>query len=219
MTVTKYLLTTTLCLMLGTSAFAQTTTPQAPADGAASATDGAAAPAENGAGVPNDLSMGADADAGDPNAIGATYVAGKEGDWEQRCVRTEDGADPCQMYQLLLDADGNPVAEISIFGLPKGQQAVAGATIIVPLETLLTEDLVMKVDAGKERRYPFSWCSGIGCVARVGFTAAEVDAMRKGNKAEITIVPFVSPDQKVKVNVSLTGFTASLDAVNKANGN
>ena len=41
--------------------------------------------------------------------------------WEQRCVRTEDGADPCQLYQLLKDADGNSVAEISMFSLPEGR--------------------------------------------------------------------------------------------------
>jgi invasion protein IalB len=209
-TKTALLLATTFCLVLGTSVSAQDTTAPA-ADGTATTTDGAA---------PDGLSMGREADTGAaPDGIGTTYVAETFGDWEQRCVRTEDGADPCQLYQLLRDSEANPVAEISVFGLPAGQQAAAGATIIVPLETLLTEELTMIVDSSKPRRYPFSWCSTIGCFARVGFTADEVAAFKKGNKAELSIVPVVAPDQQVKVQVSLTGFTAGYDAVNKANGN
>lgn len=169
--------------------------------------------------APDGLSMGRDPDAPDPDAIGVTYTASEHGDWENRCVRTEDGADPCQLYQLLRDTEGNPVAEISVFGLPAGQQAAAGATVIVPLETLLTEELTLQVDGGQARKYPFSWCSQIGCIARLGFTSAEVDAFKKGNKATLTIVPVVAPDQKVAVEASLRGFTAGYDAVNAANGN
>ncbi|MFN3822787.1 MAG: invasion associated locus B family protein [Pseudorhodobacter sp.] len=169
--------------------------------------------------VPDGLSMGRDPDEVPADGIGVTYTASEHGDWENRCVRTEDGADPCQLYQLLLDSDGNPVAEISIFGLPPGQQAAAGATVIVPLETLLTEELTLQVDGGRARKYPFSWCSQIGCIARIGFAPAEVDAFKKGNRANLTIVPVVAPDQKVTVSASLVGFTAGYDAVNKANGN
>jgi len=168
---------------------------------------------------PGGLSMGRDPDEPDPEAIGMSYTASVHGDWENRCVRTEDGADPCQLYQLLKDSDGNPVAEISIFGLPAGQQAAAGATVIVPLETLLTEELTLQVDGSRARKYPFSWCSQIGCIARIGFSAAEVDAFKKGSRANLTIVPVVAPDQKVTVSASLVGFTAGYDAVNKANGN
>lgn len=203
------LLATTLCLLLGTSAFAQdtTTTPAADAAPADATLD------------PNALSMGTEEGAAPADGIGSTYTAAQFGAWEQRCVRTEDGADPCQLYQLLKDGQENAVAEISIFGLPKGQQAVAGATIIAPLETLLTADLSMSVDGGKTRKYPFSWCSPVGCISRVGFTQAELDGFKKGNEAKLTIVPVVAPDQKVELKVSLAGFTAGYDAVNKANGN
>jgi invasion protein IalB len=209
------LLATSFFIVFGASAMAQTTPAPTPE----------AAPAQTQPVAP-DLSMGTDTNAAPAAptdrvnaAVGQTYISAVHGDWEERCVKTEDGADPCQLYQLLMDDNANPVAEISIFGLPKGQQAAAGATIIVPLETLLTESLSMKVDAGKERKYPFSWCSGIGCVSRVGFTGPEIDVFRKGNSAEISIVPVVAPDQRVTVKVSLKGFTAGFDAVNKANGN
>ena len=153
------------------------------------------------------------------DGIGSTYVEAKFGDWDQRCVRTEDGSNPCQLYQLLIDDTKNPVAEFSVFGLPAGNKVAAGATAIVPLETLLTAEVTLQVDGGAAQKYPFSWCSPIGCVSRIGFTAEEVAALKKGNAASLTIVPVQAPDKKVTVKISLKGFTAGYDAVNKANGN
>ncbi|MFV0491433.1 MAG: invasion associated locus B family protein [Pseudorhodobacter sp.] len=221
MTVSKkpFLLSTLLAVAISTSALAQSTeTPVSPPEATTEA-PAAEAPAPgtiSESANPNGLSMGTEEGQAE-DGIGSTYTAATHGDWEQRCVRTEDGADPCQLYQLLQDDEENPVAEISIFGLPDGQQAAAGATVIVPLETLLTSALSMVVDGGKARTYPFSWCSQIGCIARIGFTAAEIEAFKKGNKAEITIVPVVAPDEKVTVAISLAGFTAGYDAVNEAN--
>lgn len=151
------------------------------------------------------------------NKVGSTYVAETQGDWQVQCVRTEDGKDPCQLYQLLKDNKGNSVAEISLFGLPDGQKAAAGATIITPLETLLTENVRIKIDSGEPKVYPFTFCARIGCVARLGFTAEEVAELKKGNKAVLSIVPIAAPDQKVELPVSLKGFTAGYDAVKKAN--
>lgn len=197
-----------LSLGFGTAALAQETTTEAPAEGTTEAPE-PAANTEAG-----QLNMGTEpgqtAAAGGPGSI---YVAAKHGDWEQRCVKKEDGSDPCQLYQLLKDGSGNAVAEISMFALPAGGEAAAGATIIAPLETLLTEALRIQVDGSQGKVYPFTWCDENGCVARVGFTAAEVEGFKKGSKATLTIVPAVAPDQKVNLNISLSGFTAGYDAV------
>jgi invasion protein IalB len=162
------------------------------------------------------LSMGQEAGSG---GIGETYVAATFEDWEQRCVRTESGIDPCQLYKLLKDADGNNVAEFTIFGLPEGSEgpAAAGATFISPLETLLTSGMRFQIDGAQSKVYPFTFCAEIGCVVRLGFTAEEITAMKQGANAVITIVPFVAPDETVTLNVSLKGFTAGLEAVNAAN--
>lgn len=148
-------------------------------------------------------------------AVGETYLAASFELWEQRCVKMEDGSDPCQLYQLLKDKDANSVAEINMFPLPAGSQAAAGATIVVPLETLLTANLQLAVDTSAPRLYPFTFCAPIGCVARVGFTAEEVDQFRKGAKATMTIVPAAAPDQRVDLDISLKGFTAGYEAVAK----
>ncbi|AMY69084.1 hypothetical protein FALB51S_02751 [Frigidibacter albus] len=177
----------------------------------------AAAPAEAAAETPAPAAE-TPAEAGDATpGIGEAYTEATHGDWEQRCIRTEDGSDPCQLYQLLRDGDGNPVAEFSLFGLPEGEQAAAGGTIMTPLETLLPEAILLQVDSGDAKRYAFTFCAPIGCVARVGFTDAEIAAFKKGNKATMAITPMAAPDRKVQLNISLKGFTAGYDAVNAAN--
>jgi invasion protein IalB len=196
---------------------APATSPEAAPEAAPdAASDPAPAPAE-GAAPDAGLSLGepvdeaAAAPAGEPQP-GETYIRETFGAWGQRCLRAEEGPDPCQLYQLLNDAQGNPVAEISLFPLPDGGEAAAGATIVTPLETLLTEDLTLSVDGTATRRYPFTFCNAAGCVARVGFTADEVQQFRGGNEATIRLVPAAAPDQEVVLTISLSGFTAGFDA-------
>ena len=179
---------------------------EAPAQGEGAAADSATA---------DGLSMGTEVSGG----MGDTYVAATFGDWEQRCVRTELGIDPCQLYMLLKDSSGNSVAEFTMFSLPEGTEgpAVAGANFIAPLETLLTAGMSLQVDTGPAKAYPFSMCTQIGCLARLGFSAEEVDAMRKGANARIVIVPFVAPEARVELSMSLKGFTDGLAAVDAAN--
>ena len=149
--------------------------------------------------------------------VGEIYVRETSGDWELRCVQTEDGNDPCRLYQLMQDEAGNPVVEISLFDLPEGGQAVAGATVATPLETLLTEQLTISLDGGIAKRYPFSYCTIKGCYARIGLTAEDIDAFRKGAKGTVSIVPLAAPDKRVEVTLSLKGFTKGYKHMKEAN--
>ena len=159
----------------------------------------------------SDLSTGTPVEAAD--GVGTPYIRETSGDWEVRCVRTQDGNDPCQLYQLLTDESGSSVAEITVFPLPEGGQAVAGATIITPLETLLTEQITIQIDGGGAKRYPFSFCTRSGCVSRIGLLPEDLSAFRAGNNARIRIVPVAAPDQEVVVSASLSGFTAGFEAI------
>lgn len=158
-----------------------------------------------------DLDMGTEVAAAD--AVGTPYIRDTFGDWSLRCLRAEEGQDdPCQLYQLLNDAEGNSVAEISMFPLPDGGRAAAGATIVVPLETLLTEQLQISVDGSATRRYPFTFCNRAGCVSRVGFTQEEVNQFKRGSKATMRMVPAAAPEEEVILDISLSGFTAGYDS-------
>ncbi|MEM1375331.1 MAG: invasion associated locus B family protein [Pseudomonadota bacterium] len=149
----------------------------------------------------------------DGRTVGEEYIKEEFGDWVHRCVVAAEGEDPCNSYQLLQDAEGNSVAEISIIPIANGGQAVAGGTIITPLETLLTRQITLQIDSAPGRRYPFTFCARGGCVARVGFTAEDIASMKRGASATLTIVPAGSPDNPVALNVSLTGFTAAYDGL------
>lgn len=203
-------------LALPLTAFAQDTASEGdtPAEEAAPAEgDGATAADDLG------LSMG---EPGDVAQVGQTYVRSTHTDWELRCVKAAEGTDPCQMYQLLRDAQGTAVAEINLFNLPAGQQAVAGANVVTPLETLLTAQLRLAVDSGEPRRYPYSFCAQYaadqyGCFARLGFIQAEIDQFKRGSAATVTIVPVAAPNDEVKLTLSLSGFTAAWDAMVEAN--
>ena len=164
--------------------------------------------AESEAPDPLALSMGSE-----DIAVGDVYLEGEYKDWEVRCIKEENGNDPCQLYQLLADPSGNPIAEINIFPIGGEGQPAAGATVITPLETLLTQQLGMSVDGGAMRKYPFSWCSQVGCYSRLGMSEADVAAFRKGVNANLIIVPVIAPDQKINLRVSLSGFTSGFQAV------
>lgn len=142
-----------------------------------------------------------------------TYIKETIGDWQMRCFRSENEEDPCQMFQLLKEQQGNPIAEFAIFRIKDGGPAVAGATVTVPLFTLLTAELKIGVDGGKAKSYPFRFCSQTGCTAQIGLTQADVDAFKRGAKAIVTITPAQAPDQKVAIDASLSGFTKAFDAV------
>ena len=211
----KFLTTLPLCavlaLMAPIASFAQTatdTTTEAPAAEEATAPAGASGTAAE---IEEQLSLGEDADK-DPE-LGKPYTKEVIGAWEMRCIKTEEEVDPCQMYQLLDDGQGAPVAEVSLFRLPDGGKVEAGATVVVPLETSLPQQLLVSVDGAKARRYPYAFCNPVGCYVRLGLTKEDVASFKRGKAAVITIVPALAPDQKVELNLSLEGFTASFDKV------
>ena len=151
---------------------------------------------------------------GEPvSSIGQPYISETFGDWALRCIVPAEGeAERCNLYQLLINDAGVSVAEFNLFTLPEGARAFAGANVVVPLETQLTEELTLAVDGENARRYPFSFCNRAGCVARIGFTAPDIDALKAGNEAIIRIVPSRTPAQEVILRVSLSGFTAAFES-------
>lgn len=150
--------------------------------------------------------------------VGETYVAETHGDWEIRCIRAAEGdPEPCQLYQLLVDDAGNPVAEFNIFDLPDEGQVIAGATVVTPLDTLLQPGIRIRTDDGPWAEYPFAFCQPVGCFARLGLTQANIDALRAGGTTYVALVPLPAPDQTVQLEASLTGFTAGFAALEERN--
>ncbi len=164
---------------------------EAPAEGAAPGAEGRAA-----------------GDPAEPEVM--EIVRDTFGDWQIRCA--PDGNE-CFMYQLALDAQRNPVAEVSILKLPEEAEADAGVTVVTPLGTLLPQGVVMQIDGGEARQYPFAWCSQVGCFARFGLDEPGIAGMKRGNAGKITLVSVGKPEEPVTLDLSLTGFTAAYDAL------
>ncbi len=142
---------------------------------------------------------------------GERYSKEKIGDWDLACIKTETDEDPCSLLQILTDDSDNPVAEVSVFRLEGDGPAVAGATIVVPLEVLLPAQLTIGVDGAAGKRYNYSFCNPVGCYAQIGFTAEDIEAFKKGGAATVTVVPAPAPDQQVVLEMSLKGFTAGYE--------
>ncbi|WP_457649020.1 invasion associated locus B family protein [Profundibacter sp.] len=198
---------------MGSSAFAQdAATPKPEGETATPAAETPAQEDGQATGDPLPLDMGQEVV--DERGPGTTYVKDRFEAWELRCVRVEEGQkEPCHLFQLMKDDKGVPIAEMNIIALPAGQQAAAGATIVTPLETLLTKQLTLEVDGGAKKRYPFTWCGNVGCYARVGFTNGDIAAFKRGANATLTIVPVFAPDETISVTLSLAGFTAGYKAL------
>jgi len=198
-----------ICLGMGHAAQAQDETApetapetEAPAESPAPIADGAAAEGAAGADA-------ADAAAAtEPPAV--EIITTTYDDWDVRC--TNDSSN-CDMYQLVRDEALNPVVEVSIQALPAGGQAVAGATIVTPLGTLLSEGALLQIDSGRARQYPFNWCDRGGCYARFGLTAEEVANMKRGVTAKLRILSVSAPETPVLLDISLAGFTAAFDSM------
>lgn len=135
------------------------------------------------------------------------------GDWEIRCT---NGGETCFMYQLMLNEEGTPVAELSFVKLPLGSEAVAGVTVVAPLGTLLTKGLGMQVDDGQPAQYPFSWCTAPGCFSRFGLTDLTLNSMKNGNEIKVAVFSIANTQVPVIVTASLKGFTAAFDALEAA---
>lgn len=197
-----------LLLALGLSAPAalaqDATTPAAPAaEAPAAATPAAEAPAADAATPP----------AASAEGPGTIYTAKTVDAWQVQCLRTEDGKDPCEMFQLLSDEKGNKVASMSLMVFPESEDAVAGATIATPLDTLLSAGLQLQIDAKEAVRMPFHHCDKASCYVNFALKATEVEQLKKGNEIKMQVVPLFAPDKPVDLAISLKGFTASYEAV------
>jgi invasion protein IalB len=194
----------------GTEAPAEADAPAgAPAEGEAPADSGAEAPAVPGEGEAALPQGGAPTG----EAEGQVYVRDVFTDWQLRCERAAQGEDPCQLYQLLRDGEGNSVAEFALFNVPDNDEVAAGATIITPLMTLLTEPLTLSVDGGEVRPLQLQWCTEIGCVVQFGLTEGEVQSFRRGAMGRLTLVPVMAADRTEALDISLSGFTAGFAAL------
>ncbi|MCU4651950.1 invasion associated locus B family protein [Roseibacterium sp. SDUM158016] len=156
---------------------------------------------------------------------GEPYVAEVFSDWELRCITAAEADQPerCEMFQLLLDDQDNPVAvfRVSVPMVPAEDQ-VAEISIVTPLETLLAPGLRLRIDDGEAAGIRYTLCEPTGCLARVPLSNDNVEAFKAGGDAFLEILALVRGDLgeiggiPIQLTASLRGFTAAYDALQES---
>ena len=141
------------------------------------------------------------------------YIKERFENWSLKCIKTVNSIERCEANQIIFNQKQQPVAEISIIKLPKGQVAAAAATIIVPLETILSEGLVLAIQELDPKKYQFKFCNSLGCYSQIGLTDDEVEALKRKEKASIFLKHISSGDQQIVIPMSLDGFTKTFSNV------
>jgi invasion protein IalB len=160
-----------------------------------------------------------------PREPGEPYVADVFTDWELRCITAaEEGqAERCEMFQLLLDEQDNPVAVFRVsVPLVDVEDQVAAAVIVTPIETLLTPGIRVRIDDSEPVGVPYTLCEEPGCLARIPLTEENVEAFKAGGDVFLDIFALVRSDLgeiggvPVALSASLRGFTAAYDALQES---
>ena len=141
------------------------------------------------------------------------YIKERFENWSLKCIKPVNSIERCEANQIIFNQKQQPVAEISIIKLPKGQVAAAAATIIVPLETILSEGLVLAIQELEPKKYQFKFCNSLGCYSQIGLTDDEVEALKRKEKASIFLKHISSGDQQIVTPMSLDGFTKTFSNV------
>lgn len=153
---------------------------------------------------------------------GEAFVSAIHRDWQVRCIRStaDEIPDRCEMFQLLEEENGNPVAEFRIAGvLEEADGVVASATILTPLDTLLSPGIQLQVDENPPAQVPFAFCRPIGCFVQLTLTADDIAMFENGADAQVVLFALIRDEQgqmggaPVRLLASLRGFTAAYDDV------
>ncbi len=149
--------------------------------------------------------------------IGQPYIKEETGDWKIRCARAPIGKDdPCDMFQLLNNDAGDPVAEIMIQTLNTPEEVAANLVVAAPLGVFLPTGVKISIDGREAGAFPFIVCNTRSCIARVTLKDADVQAFKAGNVAQLTMVPAENTRASITVEASLTGFTAGFEKLPKS---
>ena len=141
------------------------------------------------------------------------YIKETNKDWNLKCIAPKNSIERCEANQIIVNDKKQPVAEISIFKLSDNQVAEAAATIIVPLETILSEGLILAIQDLEPKKYQFKFCNSLGCYSQIGLIKEEVEALKNKERASIYLKHISSGDKQVIIPLSLDGFKKTFSKV------
>ena len=138
---------------------------------------------------------------------------GKEfGSWTVKCEDlTGGGRQDCYIFQNLKAESKAGTWYMQVAIGKAGDADIALAAFTFPLGTFLPPGLLFRVDQNQPFRLPVTRCLPNGCVALFPLEKQYLTQMKKGLNAEIIV--HEDAEQPAKLQMSLKGFTAGIDAV------
>ncbi len=133
------------------------------------------------------------------------------GDWTIRCDDIPDGGTQCALTQAVEAEDRADVWLNAYAFRPADGDGTTLLSILVPLRVILTKGLGLKIDDADTIVFDFITCSEEGCLASIALTDELMAAMRGG--AEALFIIYYEDQTGIGVPISLSGFTAGLDAL------
>jgi invasion protein IalB len=132
-------------------------------------------------------------------------------DWKVQC-ETPAGAteEVCHAFQVVSTKESQQNVLHMAIGYPPSVD-VPVAIITVPLGVALQTGVLVKVDEGEARPFPFNVCMANGCQAGIKLDQPLLDDFRKG--AQLTVTFGNLKRQGLNVPVSLKGLTKALEAL------
>jgi invasion protein IalB len=149
-------------------------------------------------------------------------VISTHGDWKLQCENTPDdqpatGNDSkkqCGMVQTARN-EKNPKVGLTLVLVKTRQndKDLVMMRVMAPIGVFLPTGVALEIDGAAIGRVPFTRCLPQVCIAFAEAQATTIEKMRKGNAANFII--YEAPGLGLPMKISLSGFSAAFEALNK----
>lgn len=139
-------------------------------------------------------------------------VKGTFGNWTIRCEMPANAkSEQCALVQSVTAEDHPGISAVVIVLKSSDNPGTRILRVVVPLGILLPAGLGLRIDDADIGRTGFMRCIATGCVAEVVMDDALTNKLRVGDTAFFVI--FQNSDEGVGLPVTLSGFSAGVDAL------
>jgi invasion protein IalB len=148
------------------------------------------------------------------NASAAAETGQKFKAWEVKCEKSEQGEQVCHIFQEVSEPNNKQkLLHVAVGYLPE-KPGKPVAFVTVPLGVLLPAGISLQIDAGDPVRIPLEVCLPTGCRSGFALNDKLLASFKNGVTAKFTFYDMAR--QEAVANVSLSGFTAGIQAVQPA---
>lgn len=141
-------------------------------------------------------------------------VVATEGAWSVKCGAPPGSKTEKCWVEQKVTAEDRPQVGLTIVYFQSPDKQVRRLQAVAPLGVLLVNGLGLKIDSQDIGRVPFQRCPPLGCIAEAQVDDKLINLFKNGSEALFVI--FDTPEAGIGIPVSLTGFSAAVDSLEKA---